>query len=79
MLALLCGVPVRRRRMAMMMVFVYGIAALIGCSGGSSSSSSVSSPSTLATTAGSYTFSLVGTDASNAKVTAAANLTITVQ
>ncbi len=80
MLALLCGVPARRRRMAtMMMVLVYGFAALVGCGGGGGGSGSVSPPATPATTAGSYTFSVVGTDASNPKVTASANLTITVQ
>jgi sugar lactone lactonase YvrE len=79
MLALLFGVPARRRRMAtMMMVLVYGFAALIGCGGGGGSGS-VSPPGTPATTAGSYTFSVVGTDASNPKATASANLTITVQ
>ena len=79
MLALLFGVPVRRRRMAMMKVVVCGIATLIGCGGGGGGSGSVSSPSTPATTAGSYTFRVTGTDASNAKVTASANLTIAVQ
>jgi hypothetical protein len=80
MLALLFGVPTRRRRIATMMVLAFGVASLIGCGGGRSTSSSVvPPPTTPATTAGSYTFNLTATDASNPKVRASANLTITVQ
>jgi hypothetical protein len=78
-LALIFGVPSWRRRRALMMAILCGIgvAGMIGCGGGGSSSNSQTS--TPATTAGSYTFSLSGTDATNAKITASTNVTVTVQ
>ncbi len=78
-LALLFGVPSRRRRKALMMVALLGaiVGGMVGC--GAGGSTKTSPPIIPATTAGSYTFSLTGTDASNAKITASTNITVTVQ
>jgi sugar lactone lactonase YvrE len=78
-LALLLGVPSRRRKV-FMLVALFGIVAagMIGCGGGSGSTAPPP-PTTPATTAGSYTFSVVGTDSSNAKITASTNVIVTVQ
>ena len=79
-LALLFGVPSWRRRKALMMVALFGIvvAGIIGCGGGGGSSMTPP-PTTPATTAGTYTFSVIGTDSSSTKITASTNLTVTVQ
>ncbi len=79
-LALLFGVPSWRRRRIFVMVILCGViaAGVMGCGGGGGSSSNLP-PSAPATTAGTYTFSVTGTDATNAKITASTNLTITVQ
>jgi hypothetical protein len=53
-------------------------AGVIGCGGGGAPSSNVQ-PGTPATTAGSYTFSVTATDASNTKLIAATNVTVIVQ
>jgi hypothetical protein len=52
------------------------LAGAIGCGGGGSSAPPRTTP---ATTAGSYTFSVVGTDSSNPKITASTNVAVTVQ
>jgi len=79
-LALLFGVPSWRRRKALMMVVLFATLAggVIGCGGGGSSTTNPP-PNTPATTAGSYTFSVMGTDSSNTKITASTNVTVTVQ
>jgi hypothetical protein len=80
-LALLFGVPSWRRRRVFVMVILCGViaaAGVTGCGGGAGSSPNPP-PSTLATTAGTYTFRVTGTDATNAKITASTNVTITVQ
>ncbi len=77
-LALLFGMPSWRRRKALMMAALFGIivAGMIGCGGGGSTTPP---PTTPATTAGSYTFSVVGTDSANAKITASTNVIVKVQ
>jgi hypothetical protein len=78
-LAFLVGVPSKRRRKALMIAALFGIvgAGMIGCGGGGGSTTTP--PATPATTAGMYTFSVVGTDVSNAKIAASTNVTVTVQ
>jgi sugar lactone lactonase YvrE len=79
-LGILFGAPSWRRRRAFIVVVLCGIsiAGVIGC-GGSGSTSPNTSPSSPATTAGNYTFSVTGTDSTNAKITASTNLTVAVQ
>jgi hypothetical protein len=79
-LGILFGVPSWRRRRAFIVVALCGIsiAEVIGCGGGGATSPNTS-PSSPATTAGSYTFSVTGTDSTNAKITASTNLTVAVQ
>jgi sugar lactone lactonase YvrE len=79
-LGILFGVPSSRRRRAFIVVVLCGIsiAGVIGCGGGGASSSKTS-PSSPATTAGNYTFSVTGTDSTNAKITASTNLAVAVQ
>ena len=78
--ALLFGVPSWRRRRPSSWFFCLDSSSpgSFGCGGGGGSSSNPP-PGTPATTAGNYTFSVAGTDATNAKITASTNLTITVQ
>ncbi len=79
-LALMFGIPgLRRRRLALPIGLCAMIAAgMIGCGGGGAPSSNVQ-PGTPGTTAGSYTFSVTATDASNAKPIASTNVTVNVQ
>jgi MYXO-CTERM domain-containing protein len=79
-LGILFGVPSWRRRRAWIVVILCGIsiAGVTGCGGGSATSSNTS-PSSPATTAGNYTFRVIGTDSTNATITASTNLTIAVQ
>jgi hypothetical protein len=80
---LACGfilaVPSRRRSWISALFLFVLATALLGCSGGGKSSGSASVPNTPATTAGNYTFNLVGTDSANAKLTAQTQFTVTVQ
>ncbi|MGA2887460.1 MAG: FG-GAP-like repeat-containing protein [Terracidiphilus sp.] len=78
--SLIFGVPARRRRWLSMFVLLWVIAAAgaIGC-GGSQGAPPSTPPSTPATTAGSYTFTLTGTDKANSNITTSATVTITVQ
>ncbi|MGB8536521.1 MAG: FG-GAP-like repeat-containing protein [Acidobacteriaceae bacterium] len=81
---ILFGIPSRRHRWASaLMVFVLlAGGAVIGCGGGGSggggSQKSVQ-PSTPATTAGTYTFTVTATDAANPKLTTSTNVIITVE
>jgi sugar lactone lactonase YvrE len=76
---LMFGIPARRRRWASMLTLLLILASwTVGCGGGSTSTASIT-PTTPATTAGSYTFVLTGTDTANTKTTTSANVTITVQ
>jgi hypothetical protein len=74
-------VPSWRRRRAFIVVVLCGIsiAGVIGCGGGGGATSPNTSPSSPATTVGNYTFSVTGTDSTNAKITASTNLTVAVQ
>jgi sugar lactone lactonase YvrE len=77
---LMLGLPLRcRRKMSLLVLLMVIIAsAAIGCGGGGNRSIS-STPGLPATTAGSYTITVTGTDSANSKITASANVTITVQ
>jgi len=77
---LLIGVPSRRRRWISMMALLWIVVAaeVIGCGGGGTNTGSGGS-GTPATTAGSYTFKVTGTDSANSTITAATNVTVTVQ
>ena len=59
-------------------LFAIVFTGIIGCGGGGGSTTTppVTTP---ATTAGNYTFSVVGTDSSNAKITVSTNVTVTAQ
>ncbi|WP_263359897.1 FG-GAP-like repeat-containing protein [Acidicapsa ligni] len=75
---LIFGVPARRRRWiaGLGLVLILIATAATGCGGGSNSTPP---PSTPGTTAGNYTFTVTGTDASNTKITASATVVVTVQ
>ncbi len=79
-LALMLGVPALRRRRFVMLTFLCAVVTggMIGCGGGGGSSPTPP-PTTPATTAGSYTFTVAGTDSSNPKMTASTKVTVTVQ
>jgi hypothetical protein len=76
---LMFGVPSRRRRWASMLVLlaVATVGLAIGCGGGGGQTTTP--PSTPGTTAGSYIFTVTGTDSSSAKISTSATVTITVQ
>jgi hypothetical protein len=78
---LLIGVPARRRRWISMMALLWIVVAAgaIGCGGGGGSNSGSGGSGTPATTAGSYTFKVTGTDSANSTITVATNVTVTVQ
>jgi hypothetical protein len=71
-------VPSRRRRWTSMLALVLVIAAvgIIGCGGGGGQTTG---PTTPATTAGNYTFTVTGTDSANSKITVSTTVTVTVQ
>jgi hypothetical protein len=76
------GIPARRRRwfaLAVLACFLGAAGLLTGCGGGGSSSTGPTPPSTPATTAGTYTFTITGTDSANSAITAAVNLNVVVQ
>ena len=80
--AFLIFVSPRRRRVLWMAVLCLGVAmaGTTGCGGGSSSGGAPPIvPATPATTTGNYTFAVTGTDSADAKITASASVTITVQ
>jgi hypothetical protein len=84
---LLFGLPKRRPRWtsAVAALLLLAAAGMTGCGGGGSSSQPPAQTTTTATstsatsTAGVYTFTVTATDATNAKLATAANLTVTVQ
>jgi hypothetical protein len=81
---LIFWVPSGRRRLITMLILLSVAAAgcAIGCGGdggGGGGGRQTTGSSTPATTAGNYTFTVTGTDSVNAKITASANVTITVQ
>jgi hypothetical protein len=76
------GIPSRRHRWAsaVIVLLALGAAGVIGCGGGSGGESQKAvQPSTAATSAGNYTFTLTATDAANSKLTTSTNVTLTVQ
>ncbi len=79
-LVVIFGVSLRRRRWLSMLVFICltVAAGVIGCGGGEGGSPK-QSQGTPGTTAGIYTFTVTGTDSSNAKITTSVNVTIAVQ
>lgn len=79
LLALTFWMPTLRRRFRITAIIcAIVVAGVIGCGGGSSVT--LTPPIvTLATTPGSYTFTVTGTDSSNAKLTSSATVTVTVQ
>jgi sugar lactone lactonase YvrE len=70
--------PAKRRRWLSMMALlaVVAIAGVLGCGGGQSSPPPVTNPGT---TAGTYTFSVTGTDSANSTITTSTSVKITVQ
>jgi hypothetical protein len=79
----LCGIPARRRRFAAMLalLWVAVVSLAIGCGGGGGGgqTGSKTGPAVPATTAGSYVFTVTGTDASNAAITTSTTVGVTVQ
>ncbi len=75
------GFPYSRRRSKWMLLLLLACAAcgVTACGGGGGSTSTPPATTTPATTAGSYTFTVAGVDASNANITASTDVTITVQ
>ncbi len=79
---LMLGMPSRRRRwlpmLALLSVVVF--AGAIGCGGsGGSGTTSATGSNTKATTAGSYTFTVAGSDTINSKITTSASVSVIVQ
>ena len=77
----LLGVPSRRRRWMAMMGLVWMVAAAgaIGCGGSGGANSGSGGSTTPATSAGTYTFQVTGTDSSNSSITATTSVAVTVQ
>ena len=73
--------PAKRRRwMSHLGLFCVILSfAAIGCGSGGGGQTQSPQPGTPATTAGTYTFSVVGTDATNAKISVSGSVTITVR
>jgi Bacterial Ig-like domain (group 3)/FG-GAP-like repeat len=78
---LMLGIPSRRRRWLPMLVLlsVVVFAGVTGCSGGGGSSTPPPGSNSHATTPGSYTFTVAGTDTVNSKITTSASVSVTVQ
>jgi hypothetical protein len=75
------GVPARRRRWMAMMVLLWIVAttSIVGCGGGGSSNSGRGGSSIPATTAGTYGFTVTGTDLANSNITTSTSVAVTVQ
>jgi hypothetical protein len=73
--------PARRRRMMSMLLLLLVVTCIgaVGCGGGGGTSVAPPGSTTQQTTAGSYTFSVKGTDASNPNLTNSATVTVTVE
>jgi hypothetical protein len=63
----------------MMMAWMIAATAIIGCGGSGGSNSGSGGSSIPATSAGTYTFQVSGTDSSNSSIMAKANVSVTVQ
>jgi hypothetical protein len=78
--ALLFGVPRRRRWLTMMILLAVAAGGcLIGCGGGNGGGGQSTGPTTPATTAGTYVFTVSGTDSTNKAITFSTTVSITVQ
>jgi hypothetical protein len=75
------GIPLRRNRWAsaLMVLLVMIGGGVIGCGGGGGASPKSVQPSTPATTAGSYTFTMTATDAAHSEITNSTNVLVTVE
>lgn len=76
------GIPARRRRwfaLAVLACLLGAAGLLTGCGGGGHSGTGPTPPITPATTAGTYTFTITGTDSAHSAITAALNLNVVVQ
>jgi hypothetical protein len=80
---LLLGFPARRRRWMSLVVLLGALAtAVVGCGGGSGGGGGGgggNGPIVPATTAGTYVFTVTGTDSANSNITASTTVTVTVQ
>jgi hypothetical protein len=78
---LLFGISPRRRRWMSMLIllWVIAVAGTIGCGGAGSASFRQVGTNIPATTPGSYTFTITGTDSINPAISTSTNLTIAVQ
>jgi hypothetical protein len=76
----LCGFPARRRRFASMLalLWIVVVSCAIGCGGGGSQTTANTGPVVPATTAGNYTFTVTGTDASNPAIGTSTTVAATV-
>jgi hypothetical protein len=64
----------------MVILLAVGIAVCtIGCGGGGGGGGQTTGPTTPATTAGAYVFTVTGTDSANSKIAASATVKVTVQ
>ena len=77
---LMFRIPSRRRWTSLLaLVCAFVVAGVLGCGGGGTGGGGQSNGAiTPATTAGSYTFTVTGTDSTNAKITSSKNVTVTV-
>jgi len=75
---LLFGIPAKRRRWLSMLALLAAaaVASVVGCGAGQSSPPPITHPGT---TAGSYTFTVTGTDSTNSTITTSTTVKITVQ
>ena len=80
-LVLFFGIPFRRRRWPVLAILLCAIstAAVSGCGSSGGSGTPPTTTTTPATTAGTYTFTVTGTDSVNSKITLSSVVTITVQ
>jgi len=74
---LMFGIPSRRRRWMSMLVVLamVALAGVVGCGGSKSSTTPTVVPGT---TSGTYTFTITGTDSTNAKIATSTNVTVSV-
>jgi hypothetical protein len=76
---LMFSIPSRRRRWIPMLILLWGVIAAAGTIGcGGNGSSPIVGQGTPATTAGSYIFTVAGTDSINSKITSSTTVTIIV-
>lgn len=78
---LMLGVPrARRRRLLIVALVAISVAGwMTGCGGGGNGGGGTTGPSTPATTAGNYVFTVTGTDSADTEIATSAKVNITVQ